>query len=657
MASRTVAVSAFFLLLMLALAPEIGAQYWPLNGIPVCIAQGEQSVPALVPDGEGGAVLCWQDFRVGAYADIYAQRIDSGGNALWNPGGAPVCTAINYQGYAFMVAPAMVSYGDGGTIVVWLDQRPCPEYTFCDIDHIYAQRIDQDGNPLWAVDGVPVCTTNTNKVGPEICPTSEGGAIIVWRDILAVSYNTYAQRFDHDGNTVWAEDGVLLFTQGRENHIVPDGADGAMILYKNGFEDILLQRINAGGELVWPGDGVLICDKTGELRYEKIISDGRGGFIITWRDFRIGDYNIYAQRVDTSGTVSWVPGGVTVCGEFYVQEQPTIASDGDGGAIIAWCDTRNAGWDIYAQRIDAAGDRMWPDAGVAICATPSYNAGHQKVLPDSSGGAVIVYTINYDNIYSQKVDSSGNIAWADCGYGMGVPICKANVNQGTFNIISDDGDGAYVGWSDERDGYADVYATRIGTDGPMTDVLLRGYSVDYEESRILVRWTLAHVIDARSFLVYRLEENDDAHHEASILSDIQQEENRYTVIDEDPAYGSVYRYRVEISDGDGRRELFTTDAIAMPRFALHLEQNHPNPFNPSTVIRYSLPERQHVRMSIFDVSGKRVARLVDREETGGHHAVEWNGLDEEGSAVASGIYFYTITAGKRTMARKMILLR
>lgn len=88
-----------------------------------------------------------------------------------------------------------------------------------------------------------------------------------------------------------------------------------------------------------------------------------------------------------------------------------------------------------------------------------------------------------------------------------------------------------------------------------------------------------------------------------------------------------------------------------------LGANFPNPFNPETVIPYSLPERTHVQLAVYDVRGARVRTLVDRELIGGRHLTRWDGRDDAGRAVASGVYLYQLSAGAQQMTRKLLLLR
>lgn len=88
-----------------------------------------------------------------------------------------------------------------------------------------------------------------------------------------------------------------------------------------------------------------------------------------------------------------------------------------------------------------------------------------------------------------------------------------------------------------------------------------------------------------------------------------------------------------------------------------LEQNYPNPFNSATSIVYALPAKSHVTITVFNVLGQEVARLVDQEQIAGVHTATWNGCDASGNPVSTGVYLYRLTAGDFTEARKMLLLK
>ena len=90
---------------------------------------------------------------------------------------------------------------------------------------------------------------------------------------------------------------------------------------------------------------------------------------------------------------------------------------------------------------------------------------------------------------------------------------------------------------------------------------------------------------------------------------------------------------------------------------LALGQNIPNPFNPATRIPFTLHERSLVQLTIFDVRGAHVVTLLNEPMTEGEHVAEWSGQDGYGQQVASGVYFYSLSAGGQTLSRKMTLLK
>ena len=120
---------------------------------------------------------------------------------------------------------------------------------------------------------------------------------------------------------------------------------------------------------------------------------------------------------------------------------------------------------------------------------------------------------------------------------------------------------------------------------------------------------------------------------------------------------------VEAAIDDFAIEVVSTDITAVPddqpaqRPVVSLLQNRPNPFNPLTAIKFSLPRAEQVRLSVYAVDGRRVATLLDEALTAGPHEVSWNGKDHGGQQVASGTYFYRLEAGKFVQTRRMVLLK
>jgi flagellar hook assembly protein FlgD len=88
-----------------------------------------------------------------------------------------------------------------------------------------------------------------------------------------------------------------------------------------------------------------------------------------------------------------------------------------------------------------------------------------------------------------------------------------------------------------------------------------------------------------------------------------------------------------------------------------LSQNYPNPFNPVTQIAYQAPETGRVRLVVYNVLGQQVRTLVDGQMVAGFYRVSWDGRDDQGRQVSSGIYLYRMEAGKFSQVHKMVLLK
>jgi len=88
-----------------------------------------------------------------------------------------------------------------------------------------------------------------------------------------------------------------------------------------------------------------------------------------------------------------------------------------------------------------------------------------------------------------------------------------------------------------------------------------------------------------------------------------------------------------------------------------LEQNYPNPFNPTTQIRFYLPSEANVALTVYNVAGQEVRTLANDMLPVGEHVVTWDGRDNVGNTVSTGVYFYKLISGNTTHIRKMVMLK
>ena len=97
--------------------------------------------------------------------------------------------------------------------------------------------------------------------------------------------------------------------------------------------------------------------------------------------------------------------------------------------------------------------------------------------------------------------------------------------------------------------------------------------------------------------------------------------------------------------------------MVIPPGQSELYQNYPNPFNPSTTLSFYLPRAEHVVLTIYDVSGRMVRRLLDEPIGFGRTDLDWDGRNENGVRVGSGVYFYRLQAGKHVFTKKLTVLK
>jgi hypothetical protein len=467
--------------------------------------------------------------------------------------------------------------------------------------------------------------------------------------------------------------------------IVSDGSGGAIIAWaddRSGIAvDVYAQRVNASGAVQWTADGVAICtDPSGFTpRLPQIVSDGSAGAIIVWEDPRSAANDIYAQRINASGVVQWTANGVGICTASGFQSQPTIAADGSGGAIMAWQDFRNGSHqDIYAQRINASGTVQWTANGIAVSAATG-NQSSPQIL-ESVASVIIAWNDTRNgntDIYAQKVSTTGTVQWtAD-----GIAVSTATGNQSSPFLTSDALLGAIVAWQDARNGTTnfDVYAARVYSDGGLP-VQIQSFTAQLlpGQLRVLLEWRTISEINNYGFYIQRRRDNEQQWTELQGFvpgHGTTTEPQYYSYVDNTITERRLYHYRLRQVDLDGTSHF--TGAIAINVSSVtsvdesvphvfQLQQNYPNPFNPATHIRFSVrgsgfeengsgfkvQGSNAVTLKVYDMLGREVRTLVNEYLQPGNYEVTFNA-----EGLASGVYLYRLTTSGFTETKRMMLMR
>ncbi len=428
---------------------------WSSDGVPVCTYSRPQQSPRVITDAEGNSIITWTDIRNATIYYVYSGKLDADGNDVFGGGYSGTC--IYCSGHAYWDTPVLD--GSGGAIYAYSSYSSFPP------GNVSALRKNGSGVTQW---DVRLCSTGGTQGPPEIVPDGSSGAIIIWEDNRNGNWDVYAQRVDADGSLLWAGDGdaVVVYTGSqRLVDAISDGAGGAIVVwedYRDGNSDIYVQRINGEGDLYWASSGRPVCTALNEQDDVALCPDDAEGAIVTWCDDRHGNLDIFAQRVDYGGNMLWATGGLSVCTSTGDQESPQIITGHNNGAIFTWRDGRSGNDDIYTQRMNSSGVRLWTTSGEPVCAVNGDQLLN-SMISDEDDGAIIIwtdYSLSPEAVYAQRIDIQGDPVWVANG---------VHVAEGSSGHAGPDRDsGAIIAYMKEgSDGYSDIYAQRLFSDGSL----------------------------------------------------------------------------------------------------------------------------------------------------------------------------------------------
>jgi len=396
---------------------------WPTNGralltdsLAAAIVPAGNESPVIVSDGAGGAIVAWADARtILRGTDIQAHHILASGavDATWPVNGTTVSPVTGDQ-----ISPFILSDGSGGAFIAWVDGRSGT--TGNDFD-AYAQHLLASGHvdPAWPAGGTPLSTAPKAQTSIALLRDGAGGVIAAWTDF----------RSGNPGSDLYAQ------------HVLSSGAV----------------------DPAWPANGFAVSAAPGSQFGPNMVSDGGSGAFISWTDTRDGTNEIFAQRVLKSGVIAtgWPVNGRAISIGGTDEVLPTIVSDGAGGAILAWGGGSSGHHNMIAQHLlsTSALDGAWPAGGKALSFANAEET-NQVMASDGAGGAIVAWQRSFD-IFAQHVLASGAL---DAAYpASGLPVCVLPIPslQHEPDMVAAGPGGAIVAWMDSRDDDSDIYALQV----------------------------------------------------------------------------------------------------------------------------------------------------------------------------------------------------
>lgn len=283
------------------------------SDIVVVSKNNTQTNQQVLPDGENGFFVVWTDGRVSnANMFLYGQHINEQGTLQWGPPGNVGDGQLIISSAGDVSNPVLAGDGTGGIVVAFSSTRVSEQDA-----NIYAQRVDENGTPVWTANGVPVCVSLSNQSNPRIIKAGPSPNFIIgWADrrhstnlSMDDSVDIYAQGLLMDGVKTWSLNGIE-------------------IVRRAGTQPLSLSR---GFEM---------------------LGDDLGGAYFVWDDDRSGNSDIFAQRLLTDGTIGWASNGIPVANRGGAnQNWETVVRSGDR-LDIAWRDSRaSPDAEIYASQL------------------------------------------------------------------------------------------------------------------------------------------------------------------------------------------------------------------------------------------------------------------------------------------------------------------
>lgn len=496
---------------------------------------------------------------------------------------------------------------------------------------------------------------------------------------------TFAAKFNSTGGHIWSRRypigavGVAVDQLGNTfitGNLGGSYSFGGPTLTSAGSTDVFIVKYDPSGAHVWSRRYGSASGETGR----RIALDGAGNILVTGScngavDFGggplTGPVGVYLLKVDANGTHVWS----RRFGGPNNDEIEGVAADASGNVLITgWFSgtavyggaplTPVGGNDAFLAKFAPDGTHQWSksmggpgdlDRAFGVAIDPSGNAivtGEFK--PGANFGGGVLPNAGGDDVFVARYDASGahlssvgfgSTDWDEWGEAVVVDGSGNYIVNGVFANAVDFGGGSIQSY-----GWQDVFVAKYG-ELPVP-VLISNFSATARRSAVDVAWDLASDEALNAFTLYRTTDGDTR---SVVVASGNASARSHTDDSVEPGKSYDYELTVTIANGDVFRS--PVASVDVPALASSLEQNQPNPFNPSTTIAYTLTERATTAVAIYDAAGSLVARLDAGEHDAGTHSVSWNGRDASGRSVASGVYFYQLEGVPGLAARKMVLLK
>lgn len=462
---------------VLVVSSVLGA--WPSDptmNLGIGEASGNQAVPKAASGPDGSVWFGWFDNTTGSY-QVRVQRVDFQGNETFAHNGLVV--SAHPQSTSLNDWDMMVD-SQGNAVLVFNDTRAGSDRD------IYAYRVSPSGQFLWGADGVTISANDDFEPDPRVVETSTGDFAIVWPRTggAAETRGLYMQRLNGGGVKQLAPDGVKLTIFAGENpafaEMVASDNGSVIVVWQKDTTSfpsprhVHTQKFTDAGFPMWNAVSPVVLSTTAVpiAHRLRIVSDGAGGAVYAWHDTRNGPFDGWVQRVDANGAQLWAQGGVAVATTASEMElDPSITYDPASGDVFVVARSTNSAqsqFNYIAQRISAAGNRMLTDDGVQLFARSQNSLSAARTFWAPNGGVMLAYTQTQfgsvdSTVFAWRLRNDGTSLWGS------EPVRISPTTGARFRIapaLAANGM-LRVGWEGDtrNDPSGDIFAQNISQQG------------------------------------------------------------------------------------------------------------------------------------------------------------------------------------------------
>ncbi len=433
-----------------------GATLWQTGGVSVTNLPGRQEDPVAIEDGQGGAFICWVDYRYDEDGDIFYQHINADGQILLDSLGVALCQQSGLQ-----KTISMCTDSAGGVFVSWQDGRNGVDQ---DIYGTHISSMDDVVNPGT---GVAIISQNGDQFSKSIEYGGDQQALIVWTDSRAgADLDIYLQKLNADMTTIFPAAGLALSAtdnlESKPRTTFVHG-DTSIVVWQSGDTDskIWYQFVNSSGLL---GTAAEVCSFDSVQSDARVKRNDAGEVAVLWKDFRFDpvDGDIYVQRINPDGTLSWTADGLSVDVSPLKKGFPRLIEDSQGGVMVAWERGSFPEVNVVANYISADGIVTFSDTGQVIAGVSGYQFG--PILGLGTNGSFFIAYANQGSgsidLTIQAVDTTGQVLYDSTG----VVVRDGLDGHVKYVFGLSDSDSLILTWEDNRQGRI-IYGTRVETGG------------------------------------------------------------------------------------------------------------------------------------------------------------------------------------------------